>query len=56
MSLESYGGLICGSKALSGNLSPPGGAPRGAKTPLGLIIYISKDIKSKVGIQAAEWI
>ena len=27
-----------------------------SKTPLGLIIYVFKDIKSKVGIQAAEWI
>ena len=31
MSAESYGGLIWGSKALRGNLSPPGVAPRGVK-------------------------
>ena len=31
MSAELYGGLIWGSKALRGNLSPPGVAPRGVK-------------------------
>ena len=36
---------------------PPGGAPRGGQKPLlGLKIHIFQDIKSKVGIQAAEWI
>ena len=57
MSAESYSGLIWGSKALRGNLSPPGVAPRGCqKPPLCLKIHIFQDIKSKVGIQAAEWI
>ena len=31
MTAESYGGFILGSKALRGNLSPPGVAPRGVK-------------------------
>ena len=31
MTAESYGGLIWGSKALGGNLSLPGVAPRGVK-------------------------
>ena len=54
MSAESYGGLIWGSEALRGNLSPPGVAPRGVKN-LGLKIHIFQDIKLKVGIQSAEW-
>ena len=31
MTAESYGGLMSGSKALRGNFSPPGVAPRGVK-------------------------
>ena len=31
MTAESYGGLTWGSKALKGNLSPAGVAPRGVK-------------------------
>ena len=55
-SAESYGGLIWGSKALRGDMSP-GVAPRGVKNhPLALKIHIFQDIKLKVGIQAAEWI
>ena len=54
MTAEFYGGLIWGSKALGGNLSPPGVASQ--IPPLGLKIHVFQDIKSKVGIQAAEWI